>query len=312
MLEQSWNLFKTVHAKQYSSISEELQRRDIWTKNIAKIQAHNLEADLGLHTFTMKMNKYGDLSDEEFRKTMYGLKTDQRIEKNFDRHTFIPPSNIVLPAAIDWRKEGYVTDIKDQQQCGSCWAFSATGALEGQHFKKYKKLNTLSDQNLIDCSGKYGNEGCNGGYMDSSFQYIKDNKGIDTQDSYPYEARDGDCRFKAENVGANDTGFVDIKTGNETDLQIAIATVGPISIAIDCQHDSFRFYSSGVYDEPQCSTSMLDLAILAVGYDTINGQDYYIVKNGWGKSWGMEGYIWMSRNKNNQCGIATLSSYPLV
>ncbi|CAF1005410.1 unnamed protein product [Didymodactylos carnosus] len=195
---------------------------------------------------------------------------------------------------------------------GSCWAFSATGSLEGQHFKKYSALVSLSEQNLVDCSGKFGNMGCSGGLMDQAFAYIKANNGIDTEVSYPYEARNDVCRFNPENVGANDTGYTDIKSGSEADLQAAIATVGPISVAIDASHGSFQFYHSGVYNELQCSSVSLDHGVLAVGYDTTGTQDYYIVKNSWGTSWGNDGYIWMTRNKNNQCGIATMSSYPLV
>ncbi|CAF1400283.1 unnamed protein product [Didymodactylos carnosus] len=235
----------------------------------------------------------------------------------FDRHTFLPPSNVVIPAAIDWRKKGAVTTtIEDQGQCGSCWAFTATGALEGQHFIKTGKLVGLSAQNLMDCSGKFGNQGCNGGLMDASFDYIKANKGVDTEASYPYEAVEGKCRFNRTNVGATDTGFVDLPPGNETALEIALATVGPISVAIDGSQSSFQFYSSGVYDEPACSTTQIDHSFVLVGYDTLtNGtvkQDYYIAKNSWGESWGNKGYIWMSRNKKNQCGIANIGSYPLV
>jgi len=253
------------------------------------------------------------MTHEEFKKQMNGLKISADADKSdFDRHTFLAPSNVVLPDAVDWRTKGYVTPIKDQGQCGSCWAFSATGSLEGQHFAKTQQLVSLSEQNLVDCSGKFGNMGCDGGLMDSAFQYIKANAGIDTESSYPYEARDGKCRFKKENVGATDTGFVDIKKMNETDLQTAIATLGPISVAIDASQDSFQFYKSGVYNEPDCSSTELDHGVLAVGYDSQNGKDYYIVKNSWGTSWGNKGYIWMTRNKKNQCGIATMASYPLV
>jgi len=253
------------------------------------------------------------LTHEEFKKQMNGFKKSVNVDTSeFDRHTFLAPLNVVLPDKVDWRTKGYVTPVKDQGQCGSCWAFSATGALEGQHFAKTQKLVSLSEQNLVDCSGKQGNLGCDGGLMDSAFQYIKVNKGIDTEKSYPYEAVDDKCRFKKANVGATDTGFKDIKSKNETDLQTAIATLGPISVAIDASQDSFQFYKSGVYNEPDCSETELDHGVLAVGYDTDGSKPYYIVKNSWGTDWGNKGYIWMSRNKKNQCGIATMASYPLV
>jgi cathepsin L len=312
-LGNSWALFKRVHEKQYSSVEEESARRTIWEANLVKIRTHNIEADLGIHTYTLGMNKYGDMTNEEFKKQMNGLKmTVDADTSDFDRHTFLAAANVDLPAKVDWRTKGYVTPVKDQGQCGSCWAFSSTGSLEGQHFKATGQLVSLSEQNLVDCSGKFGNMGCDGGLMDSAFQYIKANKGIDTEKSYPYEAEDGKCRFKAANVGATDTGFVDIKAKNETDLQNAIATIGPISVAIDASQDSFQFYKSGVYNEPLCSSTELDHGVLAVGYDTDGSKDYYIVKNSWGTSWGNNGYIWMSRNKKNQCGIATMASYPLV
>jgi len=310
-LNQQWNLWKQTNNKQYSNAEEQV-RRVTWESNLKIVQEHNLEADLGVHTFWLGMNAYADLTINEFVKVMNGYNATMRGQRTQDRHSFIFNPSLQLPDTVDWRKEGYVTAIKDQGQCGSCWAFSATGSLEGQTFAKTKTLTSLSEQNLVDCSTKQGNQGCNGGLMDQAFEYIKVNNGIDTESSYRYEARDGTCRFKAADVGATDTGFTDIKSKDESALQQAVATVGPISVAIDASHSSFQLYKSGVYNERRCSQTQLDHGVLAVGYGTEGSKDYWLVKNSWGTSWGTEGYIMMSRNDKNQCGIATAASYPLV
>jgi len=297
----SWQQWKGTHSKFYPNINEEKVRYTIWQENLRKIAEHNAQNN-GL---TLKINHFGDLTNLEYRAMFNGY-----LHKKENGTTFLTPSHIEAPETVDWRDQGYVTPVKNQGQCGSCWAFSTTGSLEGQHFKKTGKLVSLSEQNLVDCSKQ--NNGCQGGLMDFAFAYIKKNGGIDTESSYPYKAVDGRCKYNSANNGATVTGFTDIPKGDEDALKNAIATVGPIAVAIDASHYSFQFYHSGVYNERQCSSTQLDHGVLAVGYGTYQGKDYWLVKNSWGTGWGLQGYIRMTRNKNNQCGIASSASYPLV
>ncbi|XP_057290922.1 uncharacterized protein LOC130613622 [Hydractinia symbiolongicarpus] len=302
--DEAWQIWKNSHNKKYKDLSEEHVRYAIWNDNLKRITEFNKASD----NLFLRMNHFGDLTNTEFGQAMNGYYS-HRTHSNGS--TFLAPSHTQVPDTVDWRDKGYVTPVKNQAQCGSCWAFSTTGSLEGQHFKKTGKLVSLSEQQLVDCSTSFGNHGCQGGLMDNAFKYIKSNGGIDTESSYPYEGRNDKCRFKSSDVGATDTGFVDIASGDENALKTAVATVGPISVAIDASHFSFQFYHSGVYDESSCSSTALDHGVLAVGYGTYQGKDYWLVKNSWGTGWGLKGYIRMSRNKDNQCGIASQASYPL-
>jgi cathepsin L len=308
---QDWEAFKERHSKTFDDEESEEEHMLAFLAAKEQVKRHNARYELGETSFQMGINHIADLTWTEYQK-LNGFR--QSFGTNRNSSTFLPPMNMGdAPASIDWRKQGYVTPVKNQGQCGSCWAFSATGSLEGQHMRSKGKLVSLSEQNLVDCSGQFGNEGCNGGLMDQAFQYIKANDGIDTEMSYPYKAEDEKCTFKRSAVGADDTGFVDIPKGDEKALMMAVATQGPISVAIDAGHGSFQMYKSGVYYEPECSATRLDHGVLVVGYGTDPQQgDYWIVKNSWGVEWGTQGYILMSRNKDNNCGIATAASYPLV
>ena len=315
VVQEEWESWKLAHNKTYSTDQEEKFRIKVYMENKVKIARHNQRVYLSQgSTYYMKMNYLGDQLHHEVLSTRNGYKKGHKktVESKLVVSTFIAPENVKFPASVDWRSSGAVTEVKNQGACGSCWAFSATGALEGQNFRKTGKLVSLSEQNLIDCSEQFGNNGCQGGLMDFAFQYIKENHGIDTEESYPYEAEDDKCRFSPKNIGADDVGFVDIPQGDEATLMKAVASIGPVSIAIDASQESFQFYSTGVYQEPSCSSKELDHGVLIVGYGTENGQDYWLVKNSWGSGWGDNGYIKMARNKGNQCGVATSASFPLV
>jgi len=308
-LDSSWENFKKTFGKVYYAPVEDNRRREMFEYNVAAIVKHNLEHDLGKHTYRKGLNQFADMLSYEFRQQMNGFRGQKTVNstKPFGRI-----ADAKLPTTVDWRQKGIVTPVKNQAQCGSCWAFSTTGSLEGQHALKTGNLVSLSEQNLVDCSGSEGNMGCEGGLMDQGFEYIKENGGIDTEQSYPYTAEDGTCQYNKKNSGATCSGFVDIPSGDEKALQQAVATVGPVSVAIDASQQSFQLYAGGIYSEPECSSSALDHGVLAVGYGTEDGQDYWLVKNSWDTTWGDKGYIKMARNQNNQCGIATQASYPLV
>ncbi|GBL74643.1 Cathepsin L [Araneus ventricosus] len=303
-----WENYKIVFNKSYNS-SEEPIRRRIWELSVLAVQTHNLEASLNMHSFTIGINHFSDRLMHEY-VTMNGLKKVNRPSNSTFSSHFLAPENANYPDSVDWRKEGFVTGVKDQKDCGSCWAFSATGSLEGQHKRKTGKLVSLSEQNLIDCSTLEGNSGCNGGLIDYAFDYIKKH-GIDTEKSYPYMAKDQQCHFNKQNVGAILTGYVDIPENDEEALKKAVATVGPVSVAINAKGYGFTFYKSGIYEVPKCDPNNLNHAVLIVGYGSENGKDYWILKNSWGTSWGEHGYAKFARNKN-MCGIAALASYPLV
>ena len=317
VIRAEWQAFKLEHRKHYNDETEEHFRLKIFNENRYKIASHNQRYAAGKVSYKLGLNKYADMLHHEFRQTMNGYNHTQRkllrTDPSLTGATFVSPANVDVPNSVDWRHSGAVTEVKDQGHCGSCWAFSSTGALEGQHYRKSGVLTSLSEQNLVDCSGKYGNNGCDGGLMDNAFRYIKENGGIDTEKSYPYEGIDDSCHFERSTIGATDRGFIDIPEGDEVKMMKAVATVGPVSVAIDASHESFQLYSEGVYDEADCSDQDLDHGVLVAGYGTDkNGQDYWLVKNSWGTTWGEKGYIKMARNKENQCGIATAASYPLV
>lgn len=275
--------WKLKHGIKYESAFEDAFRERVFLENLAAINAHNSNED---KTYTMGVNHFSALTQEEFEQNYLG--------------TVVPASDIVADSIddamvgdVDWTSEGAVTPIKNQGQCGSCWAFSATGGLEGLSKLAYGGLQSFSEQQLVDCSGKYGNMACNGGLMDNAFKYVRDN-GIVHEDEYAYKAVKQTCK---QNSGPfKISGFTDIKNCND----LANALTGrPISVAVDASN--WSRYKDGVFNN--CSTR-LNHGVLLVGVT----DGYWRVKNSWSSSWGEQGFIKLARG--NTCGICNAASYP--
>ncbi|XP_010017507.1 PREDICTED: cathepsin S isoform X1 [Nestor notabilis] len=307
-LDWHWQLWKKTYGKEYRHKKEEWDRRATWERNLRLVTLHNLEHSLGLHSYTLGMNHLGDMTSKEVAALLTGLSITPRSQRITTSH--LQPSS-QLPDTVDWREKGCVTNVKNQGACGSCWAFSAVGALEAQVKLKTGTLVSLSTQNLVDCSVSYGNRGCSGGFMTTAFQYIIDNNGIDSDESYPYKAENGTCQYNASTRAATCSKYVELPHADEEALKDAVANVGPVSVAIDATQPTFFLYKSGVYDDPQCSQEV-NHGVLIIGYGTLDNKDYWLVKNSWGVRFGDEGYIRMVRNHKNHCGIASYASYPLI
>jgi len=302
-----WEEFKRAHGKKYHDPNEDGLRKMLFERHLVEVIEHNKLHEAGIKTYSKTINKFADMFPSEVPK---GFKQ----QKFGSMQVYVPKYHKDLPASKDWRSvKGVVTNVKDQGQCGSCWAFSSTGSLEGQMMLKKSKNVSLSEQQLVDCSGDFGNDGCGGGLMTSAFEYIKSVHGIESESAYPYTAMDGNCKFDESKVVADVTGFHNIPKGDEEALKTVVATEGPVSVAIDATWN-FQGYEGGVFVDESCNPESLDHGVLAVGYgtDEKSGQDYWIVKNSWGASWGEKGFIKMARNKDNMCGIATMATIPIV
>jgi cathepsin L len=304
--------FKLKHGKVYKNAQEEAYRLQVFSNNKAQIAAHNELFQQGKSTFTMGLNQYSDMTYEEFSSIVL-MPISHNITRRPAKYIECPSDYTLsgLPGTVDWRNKGFVTSVKDQGQCGSCYAFSSTGSLEGQHFKKTGKLVSLSEQNIVDCSWWYGNNGCGGGFLESSFEYVRDNRGIATEKSYPYTGYELNCHYDLAVEGAECSGYYSVASGNELALKYAVASAGPISACIYASN-SFHQYSGGVFYGYDCPNSGTNHCILIVGYGNDNGKDYWLVKNSWGTGWGINGYIKMSRNQGNNCQIATDANYPIM
>jgi len=296
--------YAVAHNKIYRSEAERAQRRSIWSRNVELINSHN--ADPAKKT-KLAVNRFADLTSKE-RRALYGIKVGAA-DGASRTHAYDPLDSI--PPSIDWRSKGAVTEVKDQGACGSCWTFGSAAALEGAYAIKYGKLIEYSEQQFLDCAYVGGNTGCDGGTAYAAYDWLKTTKGLATEKGYPYKMQDSYCKHVKK--GVNIASYVNVTSGDELALQHAVATVGPVTVAINTEDPLWYFHTgSGVYDSDNCPGGLNDLdhQVTVVGYGTTNaGVDYWIVKNSYGPFWGDHGYILMRRNHNNLCGIATQPNY---
>ncbi|XP_003494144.1 digestive cysteine proteinase 1 [Bombus impatiens] len=298
--------FKKTHNKEYVNHVDQLMRKEVFRQNLRFIHSTN-RANKGYQLSVNHLVDRTELELKALRGKQYTAHYNggQPFPHNAEKEV------TEVPDSLDWRLYGAVTPVKDQSVCGSCWSFGTTGAVEGAYYMKYGKLVRLSQQALIDCSWGYGNNGCDGGEDFRSYQWIMKHGGLPTEDDYGgYLGQDGYCHINNATVTAKITGYVNVTSGDANALKVAIAKHGPISVAIDASHKTFSFYSHGVYYDESCGNTeeSLDHAVLAVGYGSLNGKDYWLVKNSWSNYWGNDGYILMSQEKNN-CGVLTAPTY---
>ena len=287
--------------KSYGTKEEFEFRSQQFKDNLGAILMHN---SMNGVTYQLGLNEFADYTPEEFKRLL-GYKAAPR-----GLRQVMEVTDVQAATYVDWREQGAVNAVKNQGSCGSCWAFSTIGALEGAHAVQNGKLHNLSEQQLVDCSKENENAGCNGGLMDDAFEHLKTQASV-AQTDYPYTAKDGACYETSKKGLVKVISFTDVPEGDQDALAAAVSRQ-PVSVAIEADRLAFQFYKGGILDGTACGQN-LDHGVTAVGFGVENGKEYFIVRNSWGASWGESGYIRIAKNNSIEggvCGIALSASYP--
>ncbi|XP_037950379.1 procathepsin L [Teleopsis dalmanni] len=304
----SFDEFKNFNNKSYTHTYDEFRSRTAFEENRDAVREHNKRFKSGETSYRLRTNMLSDLSNKSYLKAFLRLLRSKRFE-SLDLGSEIVGSPLMkdTPEEIDWREKGFKTPPDNQHTCGSCYAFSIAESIEGQVFKRTGRLLNLSPQQIVDCSISHGNQGCTGGSLRNTLKYLQDTGGIMRGKDYKYVSKKGKCQFVPELAIVNVTSWAILPSKDESAIMAAVAHIGPVAVSINATPKTFQLYSDGVYDDENCSSDMVNHAMLVVGYK----KDYWILKNWWGDMWGEDGYMRIKKGVN-LCGIANYAAYSVV
>lgn len=306
----AFNNWQHKYNKFYSSPAEEIHRSIVFFANYLKVKSH--DPSLG---WTVELNHFADMDSQEFIAKYTGL------NKAASKRSIVTKEHTGLqnlqqaPTSVDWRNQGAVNPIKNQGSCGSCWAFSANAAFESAAFiAGYTPLYSFSEQQLVDCATEEGNQGCNGGWMTSAFEYVQKVGGLQQEASYPYAGVDQACNADPSKFAPPQiSGIVEIKQGDCNGLKTALVQQ-PVTVAVDA--NLWSFYKSGIFNNQFCTTTQLNHGVTAIGYGVEGSTPFWIIRNSWGTTWGEQGYMRLNRNtysgSGGLCGVCQVTAYPEV
>ncbi|XP_046868985.1 procathepsin L isoform X3 [Drosophila willistoni] len=304
---EEFETYKKINNKSYYRVYDKLRSLEAFNENCKLVNDHNKLYKYGDRNFTLGTNALADLNTDAYLKRYLRLIRSQRNTSTEDMKEVVGMSHLEnVPDSFDWRKKGFTTLAHNQQNCGSCYAFSIAESIEGQIFKRTGKLLSLSVQQIVDCSISFGNQGCTGGSLRNTLRYLQATGGLMRSSDYKYVSKKEKCQFVGDLAVTNVSSWAILPAHNENAIEAAVAHIGPVAVSINAAPKTFQLYSHGIYDDLSCSSASVNHAMLIVGY----GKDFWILKNWWGEIWGESGYMRI-RKGINLCAISNYAAYAI-